>query len=64
MNEWEYSFEPVIGSCYYLYQRTDGSVFLSIIKPSEWGDGYEIKYLNKKVKFTQNNDWVESNDAS
>ena len=62
--KYEFSFEPVIGNSYYIYKRSDNSLFLSIIAPSEWGNGYDIKYLNKKITFTQNNDWVESNDAS
>jgi len=32
----KYSFEPIIGETYYLYESKDGSTFLSIIKPEEW----------------------------
>ena len=31
-----YNFIPVIGETYYLYERNDKSIFLSIIKPDEW----------------------------
>jgi len=32
----DYGFEPVIGSIYYLYRRTDGTFILSMISPDEW----------------------------
>ena len=32
----DYAFEPVIGSIYYLYRRTDGTFILSMISPDEW----------------------------
>ena len=32
----KYSFEPVIGEVYHLYQSNDGSYFLSLIHPSQW----------------------------
>lgn len=31
-----FSFEPVIGEIYHLYQGDDGVHFLSLIAPSEW----------------------------
>jgi hypothetical protein len=31
-----YSFEPVIGETYYLYSKSTGDLFLSLIHPSEW----------------------------
>jgi len=61
MNNWEYSFEPVIGNSYYLYKRKDGSIFLSIIMPHEWGDGYNFEYL-QRVEFTPDNNWKKYND--
>jgi hypothetical protein len=32
----KYSFEPIVGETYHLYENIDGSNFLSIIKPNEW----------------------------
>lgn len=32
----EYSFEPINGEIYYLYRRSNGTIFLSIISPNEW----------------------------
>ena len=33
------SFSPVIGQCYYLYEKKDGTNILSLISPKEWGGG-------------------------
>jgi hypothetical protein len=32
----QYSFEPVIGETYYLYTRSSGEAFLSLLSPHEW----------------------------
>ena len=32
----KFSFEPVIGEIYHLYNGTDGTNFLSLISPQEW----------------------------
>jgi hypothetical protein len=34
------SFEPVLGEIYHLYEKTDGSHFLSLISPREWNKKY------------------------
>ena len=31
-----YSFEPIVGECYHLYEREEGKRFLSLIPPSSW----------------------------
>lgn len=31
-----YNFQPIVGEKYYLYRRTTGETFLSLIGPSEW----------------------------
>ena len=50
----EYSFVPVIGYVYHLYDREDGTYFLSLIEPSQW---------NKKFMFTvqldSSNKWIK-----
>jgi len=52
--EYEFRFEPVNDKIYYAYKRTDGSVFVSLISPQEWGDKYigsKMTYLHKvKIK--------------
>lgn len=49
--ESEYSFQPVVGETYHLYQRECGKVFLSIISPDEWNKKYIGSYtlLNNGV---------------
>ena len=32
----QYSFEPIVGECYHLYERANGERFLSLIHPSTW----------------------------
>jgi hypothetical protein len=34
------SFEPVLGECYHLYEKGDGTKFLSLISPREWKQKY------------------------
>jgi hypothetical protein len=34
------SFEPVLGNVYHLYEKTDGTHFLSLISPNEWRQKY------------------------
>ena len=46
--ESEYSFQPLVGAIYYLYERKDRELFLSLISPSEWDQPYvgSFKLLN------------------
>ena len=48
----DYKFIPIVGEIYYLYQREDGTNFLSIIEPSTWN-----KNLIYKLKYNSNNVW-------
>ena len=34
------SFEPVLGEVYHLYEKQDGTQFLSLIAPTEWKQKY------------------------
>lgn len=34
------SFEPVLGEVYHLYEKADGTQFLSLISPREWKQKY------------------------
>lgn len=47
-----YNFIPVIGETYYLYEKKDGNVFLSLIAPSEWN----MKFLGS-TQLESNNKW-------
>lgn len=49
-----FNFEPIVGEIYYLYQKTNGEMFLSIISPSEWNmdfiGSFRLKSTNKWEK--------------
>jgi hypothetical protein len=32
----KYSFIPVVGETYYLYEKEDGTTFMSLISPNQW----------------------------
>ena len=32
----EFRFKPIMGKVYFLYQKDDGKLFLSLIEPNEW----------------------------
>jgi len=49
-----YNFIPVIGETYYLYEKDDGSVFLSLIAPNEW----RMKFLGA-TRLESNNKWIQ-----
>ncbi len=53
------SFSPVIGSIYYLYERHDGSHFVSMVSPKEWGGSGPFKRLVAAVKLLADHTWVE-----
>jgi hypothetical protein len=53
----KYNFIPVMGETYYLYEKRDGGVFLSLIKPTEW----PMKFLGAtKLESTQK--WIRVNE--
>jgi hypothetical protein len=49
-----YNFIPVIGETYYLYEKNDGSIFLSLIAPDEW----KMKFLGA-TRLESNNKWIK-----
>lgn len=49
-----YSFIPVIGETYFLYEKNDGNVFLSLIAPDEWN----MKFLGA-TRLESNNKWIK-----
>ena len=53
------SFSPVIGSTYYLYEKHDGSHFVSMVSPKEWGGSGPFKKCNAAVKLLADHTWVE-----
>ena len=42
--ESEMLFTPVMGKTYYLFQRKDGTNFMTLISPEEWGKN-DFKYI-------------------
>lgn len=53
------SFSPVIGSQYYLYEKQDGSHFVSMVSPKEWGVSGPFKSFIAAVKLLADHTWVE-----
>jgi len=49
-----YNFLPVIGETYYLYRKSDGSLFLSLILPSEWN----MDFVGA-TRLESNNKWIK-----
>ena len=50
----KYNFVPVIGETYYLYEKSDGSPFLSLIAPNEW----PMKFIGA-TRLESNNKWIK-----
>lgn len=55
----EIRFEPIMGYVYHLYERKDGTKFLSMISPSEWNMLYICT-----VRLNTDGQWVLENDSS
>ncbi len=50
----KYSFVPVMGETYHLYDKGDGSTFMSLIEPNQWRQihigSFKLNSMNKWVK--------------
>lgn len=53
------NFTPVIGQQYYLYEKKDGSHFLSLVSPKEWGPSGPFKKCAAAVKLLADHTWME-----
>jgi hypothetical protein len=53
------SFQPVIGQVYFLYEKQDDTVFISMIAPHEWGRSAPFKRFIAKVKLLADHTWTE-----
>lgn len=51
------SFEPLINHHYYLYQKEDGTDFLSMISPDEWGRKNRPNIFLAEVKLLADHTW-------
>jgi hypothetical protein len=52
----KYSFIPVMGEIYYLYETANGESFLSLIAPNEW----HMKFIGA-TQLDSNNKWIQIN---
>ncbi|MGM0946151.1 MAG: DUF2452 domain-containing protein [Bacteroidota bacterium] len=50
-------FEPLINHKYFLYQKEDGSDFLSMIAPEEWGRKKDFAHFVAEVKLLADHTW-------
>ena len=39
------SFSPSVGKVYHLYRKEDGTTWVSMVGPSEWGPNYVFEFL-------------------
>jgi L-lactate utilization protein LutB len=53
----EMKFEPLVGHSYYLYEREDGTDFLSMIAPNEWGRSKKFNKVVSKVYLLADHTW-------
>lgn len=53
--ETKHQFEALVGNTYYLYRRTDGTHFISMVEPEYWSH-INLTHLTDVV-FTKNNTW-------
>ena len=51
------SFEPLINHVYYLYQRENGSDFLSMVSPAEWGRKKPYEAFVSKIRLLADHTW-------
>jgi len=54
VNKSEFSFIPVKGHTYYLYQRKNGSLFLTLIEPEYWDQIFVAA-----VKLDSDDKWIK-----
>ena len=57
VNKSEFSFIPVKGHTYFLYQRKDEKLFLSLIEPECWNELFV-----GSVKLDSDNKWIKVNE--
>jgi len=58
------AFKPIIGQVYYLYNK-DGSDFISMVSPQEFGESYmQKKTFIGAYKILADNAWIETESTS
>jgi cellobiose-specific phosphotransferase system component IIA len=51
------AFEPLINHRYFLYQKSDGTDFLSMIAPEEWGRKKDFAAFVAEIKLLADHTW-------
>jgi cellobiose-specific phosphotransferase system component IIA len=51
------AFEPLINHSYFLYQKSDGTDFLSMIAPEEWGRKKDFAEFIAEIKLLADHTW-------
>lgn len=51
------AFEPLINHHYFLYQKSDGTDFMSMIAPEEWGRKKDFAEFIAEVKLLADHTW-------
>ncbi|MDI1321183.1 MAG: DUF2452 domain-containing protein [Algoriphagus sp.] len=51
------AFEPLINHHYFLYQKSDGTDFMSMISPEEWGRKKDFAEFIAEVKLLADHTW-------
>jgi len=55
-------FDPVIGQDYYFYKRDNGTHFLSMISPEEWGKPKISQQFQARVRLLSDHTWEVHKD--
>ena len=50
----QFNFQPVVGKIYHLYERSDSSLFLSMISPESWNQTHVASF-----RLDSNNKWIK-----
>lgn len=51
------AFEPLINHRYFLYQKSDGTDFMSMIAPEEWGRKKDFAQFIAEIKLLADHTW-------
>lgn len=51
------AFEPIINHHYFLYQKSDGTDFMSMIAPEEWGRKKDFAQFIAEIKLLADHTW-------
>ena len=55
------SFKPIVGRVYHLYKRENGSTWVSMVGPTEWGPNYNFECLGS-FRLATDSVWIREYD--